>query len=154
MATSSCGQPGGEAHDCLVDLAGDLGGRRSAAPASSAQQRCFAEHAPAMAALGHAVGPERDEIAEAQHAFALVVFAVGDHAEQGAADADLLGLSLGGAHDHGRRVARAGCRQQIAALGRSQRGERGRAELARLALSADRVVDDRQDAAPATARSG
>ena len=82
-------------------------------------QALLAEHAAGVPALGHAVGPERDQVADGEQAFAIVVLAVGDHAEQRAADADLLGLALGGTHDHGRRVTGAGHAQQVAVVRRA-----------------------------------
>ena len=138
-------QPGREVHDGLVDLAGDLGGRAIRRARQERQQPLLAEHPARVAALGHAVGPERDQIAEAEDALAIVVLALGDHAEQGAADADLLRRAVLGSHDHGRRMAGAGDRESVATLDRAQRRERGRAELLGRALRADRVVDDGED---------
>src|SRR6476620_12778121 len=110
-------------------------------------QALLSEHAAGVPALGHAVGPERDQIAHDEQAFAIVVLTVGDHAQQWAADADLLGLARRRAHDHGRRVTGAGHTEQVAAVGGSQRRERRRAELLRRRLGPDRVVDDGEYAA-------
>src|SRR4029077_8736106 len=97
-------------------------------------------------ALCHAVGPERDQVTETEDALAVVVFAVCDHAEQGAAGTDLLGLAAGGPYDQGRRVPRAGHGEEVAALDRPQRRERRRTELLGRGLRANRVVHDREDA--------
>ena len=84
--------------------------------AEQREQTLFAEHAAAVTALGHAVGPERHEVAEPEPAFAILVVALLKHAEQRPAHADLLDGARLRAHDGRRRVACAGHGERVPLL--------------------------------------
>ena len=103
IATSSSGSPGAKSTTASsISRTTSVAGRL-AEPAEQREQPLLAEHCALVSALGHAVRPERDQVAEAEQALAVVVLALREHAEQGAADADLLDRARLGAHD--RRAA-------------------------------------------------
>ena len=64
MATSSSGSPGAKSTTAVVDCDRDVAGGAIGQAPEQREQPLLAEHAACVAALGHAVGPERHEVAE------------------------------------------------------------------------------------------
>ncbi len=120
-----------------------------APPSCREQERepLLAEELARVPALGHAIRPEREQVARRE--VRRVVVELGPHvdAEQRAADARLLDLGRVLAQHQRRRVTRAGDGDVVAAVDGSQQRERSRAELARVVVAEDRLVRDLQDAA-------
>ncbi len=142
------GKPRSKGDDRLVDDPRDVARRPVGEAAEQVAQPLLAEHVAAVAPLGHAVRPERHEVAEPERARHVVVGSrpastpsSGPHSPISSTTPPAARTTTGGgwpAH----AIASA-----VPVGGRAQDGQRRRAELLGRALGADRVVDDGEDAA-------
>ena len=136
-----------ERHDRLVDALHDGLGRRAGEALQQRGESLLAVQLARVAPLRDAVGPEREQVADAELRREVVELRTQVDAEQRAADARLLDVAATSAQHERRRVTGARDGHLVAVVDGAKERERRRAELARVVVPEDRLVRDLQHAA-------